>query len=234
MTEPMVRIKDLFKSYWLDEREIPVLRGVSLEIAKGERISIIGRSGSGKSTFLHVLGTLDDPTSGRVDFEGRNVFDQSSADLAAFRNRTIGFVFQFHHLLPEFSARENVMLPALIQRMPTQEAARRADEMLAVVELSHRLHHRPGELSGGEQQRVAIARALVMKPQLLLADEPTGNLDEISARGIHQLLDNLNAQTGLTIVLVTHSSALARHMPRQLVMEEGRLAPVPQVDLTKV
>ncbi len=223
MSEPLVQVRDLEKSYWLDGREIPVLRGVSVDIHAGERISIIGRSGSGKSTFLHVLGTLDVPSKGKVVFGGQDVFARTSAELAAFRNRTVGFVFQFHHLLPEFSARENVMLPALIQRIPTAEAGRRADEILATVGLSHRVHHRPGELSGGEQQRVAIARALVLSPQMLLADEPTGNLDEVSARGIHQLLDKLNAERGLTILLVTHSSALAKEMPRRLEMKEGRL-----------
>jgi lipoprotein-releasing system ATP-binding protein len=159
-------------------------------------------------------------------FQGQDVFRRSSAELAAFRNRTVGFVFQFHHLLPEFSARENVMMPAMIQRMPTAQAIQQAEEMLEIVGLSHRIHHRPGELSGGEQQRVAIARALVLRPKLLLADEPTGNLDETSARGIHELIDRLNRETGLTVVLVTHSSALARELPRQLEMIEGRLAPV--------
>jgi lipoprotein-releasing system ATP-binding protein len=223
---PLVEITGLTKSYWLEDREISVLRGVNLEISSGERISIIGRSGSGKSTFLHVLGTLDYPNAGTVRFSGKDIFHSSPAELAAFRNRTIGFVFQFHHLLPEFTAIENVMLPALIQRLSSQEAERRAREILGIVGLSHRVDHRPGELSGGEQQRVAIARALVLAPQLLLADEPTGNLDEQSARGIHQLLDELNAKTGLTIVLVTHSSSLAQHMPRQLVMNEGVLQPV--------
>jgi lipoprotein-releasing system ATP-binding protein len=226
MTELLVSIRDLEKSYWLDGREIPVLRGVSVDIDAGERISIIGRSGSGKSTFLHVLGTLDTPSRGQVMFQGQDVFRRSSAELASVRNRTVGFVFQFHHLLPEFSARENVMMPAMIQRLPTAQAIKQAEEMLEIVGLSHRIHHRPGELSGGEQQRVAIARALVLRPKLLLADEPTGNLDETSARGIHELIDRLNRETGLTVVLVTHSSALARGLPRQLEMIEGRLAPV--------
>jgi lipoprotein-releasing system ATP-binding protein len=202
------------------------LKGVDLTIAKGERISIIGRSGSGKSTFLHVLGTLDYPSFGRVSYSGRDIFSLAPAELAAFRNRTIGFVFQFHHLLPDFSALENVMMPGLIQRRSTAEAESAARKMLDIVGLGHRVEHRPGELSGGEQQRVAIARALVLEPTLLLADEPTGNLDEVTALGIHQLLDELNEKTGLTIVLVTHSSALAQRMPRRLLMEEGRLSPV--------
>jgi lipoprotein-releasing system ATP-binding protein len=232
----MITIRNLRKSYWLDGKEIPVLRGIDLDIARGERISIIGRSGSGKSTFLHVLGTLDLPSEGSVHFDasalGRrgvgniDVFAQRGHALAAFRNKTIGFVFQFHHLLPEFTALENVMMPAMIQRMPVEMSTRRATAMLETVGLGHRLHHRPGELSGGEQQRVAIARALVLEPALLLADEPTGNLDEQSARSIHELLDRLNAETGLTIVLVTHSSQLAEQLPRRLVMHEGRLGPV--------
>ena len=226
MSEPLFSIRDLHKSYWLEEREIPVLKGVNVDITAGERISIIGPSGSGKSTFLHVLGTLDEPTEGSVTYDGADVFAWSPAQLAGFRNRTIGFCFQFHHLLPEFTALENVRMPALIQRMPASEADDRAKSILDVVGLSHRIDHRPGELSGGEQQRVAIARALVLSPRILLADEPTGNLDETSARGIHDLLDGMNAQTGLTIVLVTHSSALAKHMPRQLQMSEGQLVAV--------
>jgi lipoprotein-releasing system ATP-binding protein len=222
----IVSIQGLKKSYWLEGKEVLVLKGVDLTIAKGERISIIGRSGSGKSTFLHVLGTLDYPSFGRVSYSGRDIFSLAPADLAAFRNRTIGFVFQFHHLLPDFSALENVMMPGLIQRRPTSEAEASARKMLDIVGLGHRVSHRPGELSGGEQQRVAIARALVLEPTLLLADEPTGNLDEVTALGIHQLLDELNEKTGLTIVLVTHSSALAQRMPRRLLMEEGRLSPV--------
>ena len=223
MSKSLFEIKGLHKSYWLGEREIPVLKGLDLSIEAGERMSIIGPSGSGKSTFLHVLGTLDVPTSGQVLFEGQDVFAWSKADLAAFRNRTIGFCFQFHHLLPEFTALENVRMPAAIQRMPAAEADRRAREVLEVVGLGHRVDHRPGELSGGEQQRVAIARALVLEPQILLADEPTGNLDEQSARGIHELLDDKNAKTGLTLDLVTHSSTLAQHLPRRLKMNDGRL-----------
>ncbi|MEQ9504095.1 MAG: ABC transporter ATP-binding protein [Deltaproteobacteria bacterium] len=223
MTEPLVAVRGLVKHYHLEGRTIEVLRGVDLDIHAGERISIIGRSGSGKSTFLHLVGTLDEPTQGTITFEGKNPFSEGPAKVADFRNRTIGFVFQFHHLLPEFSALENVMMPGLIQRMPQGEADRRAREILDVVGLGHRVDHRPGELSGGEQQRVAIARALVLGPKLLLADEPTGNLDETSANGIHDLLDELNAKTGLTIVLVTHSSHLSERMPRRLVMVEGHL-----------
>lgn len=223
MSNALIQIRDLKKSYWLDGREIEVLRGLDLDIQEGERISITGASGSGKSTFLHVLGTLDTPSAGQVLFKGENVFEYNSSGLAAFRNKTIGFCFQFHHLMPEFSALENVMMPALIQRKNTSEAEANARRMLEKVGLSHRIDHRPGELSGGEQQRVAIARAVVLQPKLLLADEPTGNLDENSAGGIHRLLDEMSEESGLTIVLVTHSSKLAEHMPRRLVMEQGRL-----------
>jgi lipoprotein-releasing system ATP-binding protein len=227
MTEPnggaLVTIRGLRKDYWLEGRWIQVLQGIDLDIAHGERISIIGPSGSGKSTFLHVLGTLDAPTAGTVTFRGENVFAKESAALAAFRNRAIGFVFQFHHLLPEFTALENVAMPAHIQRMPPELARRKASDILETVGLAHRIHHRPGELSGGEQQRVAIARALVLEPQLLLADEPTGNLDEASAGGIHELIEEMNEKLGLTVVLVTHSSTLAHRMPRRLEMRNGVL-----------
>lgn len=220
---PLVEIRGLRKDYWLEGQLIRVLRGIDLDIQAGERISITGASGSGKSTFLHVLGTLDGPEEGSVRFRGEDVFRKTPAQLAAFRNRSIGFVFQFHHLLPEFSALENVAMPAMIQRLNTGEAEERAMAMLERVGLGHRVSHRPGELSGGEQQRVAVARALVMAPRLLLADEPTGNLDEMTAEGIHDLLDQLNEETGLTVVVVTHSSKLAERFPRRLRMQEGRL-----------
>mgnify|MGYP006279883693 CR=1 FL=1 len=222
-TAPLVSIEGLRKTYWMDEQPIEVLRGVDLTIEAGEQLSIIGPSGSGKSTFLHVLGTLDAPTAGTVRYRGRDVFAQSPGEVAAFRNQSIGFVFQFHHLLPEFSALENVAMPALIQRRSGPEAHRRARAVLERVGLERRMHHRPGELSGGEQQRVAIARALVLAPELLLADEPTGNLDEATAAGIHALLEEMNRETGLTVVLVTHNSSLAQRMERRLEMREGRL-----------
>ncbi|MEM1024674.1 MAG: ABC transporter ATP-binding protein [Myxococcota bacterium] len=222
-TEPLVQVRDLAKHFVLEGQRIDVLRGVDVDIVAGERVSIIGPSGSGKSTFLHVVGTLDRPSSGSVQIQGRELSKMSSRALASFRNETIGFVFQFHHLLPEFSALENVGMPAKIRRVSPAEVDSRALAMLDRVGLRHRLHHRPGELSGGEQQRVSIARALVMEPALLLADEPTGNLDERSAEGIHELLDQMNKELGLTVVLVTHRSELAQRMPRQLRMEAGRL-----------
>ena len=225
--EPLVEISGLKKVYWMDNQPIEVLKGVDLEIRAGERISIIGPSGSGKSTFLHVLGALDTPTEGTVRFRGQSVFAQPPGAIAAFRNRSIGFVFQFHHLLPEFSALENVAMPMLIQRRSTAEAKQKASTVLESVGLGHRLSHRPGELSGGEQQRVAIARALVLEPELLLADEPTGNLDEATAAGIHEFLEQIHQRTGLTVVLVTHNSHLARQMPRRLEMREGQLKEMP-------
>ncbi len=222
-TEALVRVRGLTKHFVLEGHRIDVLRGVDVDIEEGERVSIIGPSGSGKSTFLHVVGTLDRPSSGSVRIGGRELSEMGSRALASFRNETIGFVFQFHHLLPEFSAIENVAMPSRIRRISTADADRRARAMLDRVGLGHRLHHRPGELSGGEQQRVSIARALVMEPRLLLADEPTGNLDERSAEGIHGLLDDMNAELGLTVVLVTHRSELAHRMPRQLRMHAGGL-----------
>ena len=221
--EILCNVEGLRKNYWLEGQPLEVLRGVDLTIHRKDRISIIGASGSGKSTFLHILGTLDKPSAGEVRFDEKNVFDKSPGELSAFRNQRIGFVFQFHHLLPEFTALENVAMPAMIQRYRRHEASERAKNVLELVGLGHRLHHHPSELSGGEQQRVAIARALVLEPELLLADEPTGNLDEVTAEGIHELLEAMHESTGLSIVLVTHNSSLARKMPRQLRMNAGQL-----------
>jgi lipoprotein-releasing system ATP-binding protein len=202
---------------------IEVLREVNFELLEGDMCTIIGPSGAGKSTLLHCLGTLDLPTSGEILFGDVDVVGLSSSELARFRNETIGFVFQFHHLLAEFSAVENVMMPALIARLPAREARRSAEEILDSVGMSHRLHHRPGELSGGEQQRVAIARALVMRPPLLLADEPTGNLDTRTSDEVHQLLFRLNEEHRITMLVVTHNMDLARQMPRVIKMADGRL-----------
>jgi lipoprotein-releasing system ATP-binding protein len=175
----------------------------------------------GKSTFLHVVGTLDPPTAGNVLYNGQDAFEMGEEPLARFRNRNVGFVFQFHYLLPEFTALENTAMPGLISRLPRAEAERVAREVLELVGLGHRLDHRPGELSGGEQQRVALARALVLKPRLLLADEPTGNLDEATGEGIHQLLLDLNRRLGIAAIVVTHNPRLAERMPRRLRLHEG-------------
>ncbi|HYD42948.1 MAG TPA: ABC transporter ATP-binding protein [Anaeromyxobacter sp.] len=223
MPAPLVRIEGLEKDYLTGERRLQVLRGLDVEIAAGELVALTGPSGAGKSTFLHLLGTLDVPTRGRILFDGRDVFDQDEDERARFRSESIGFVFQSHHLLPEFTALENAMMPALIRRTPREQARRRAAEVLALVGLAERAGHRPGELSGGEQQRVAIARALCLAPRLLLADEPTGNLDPQTAEGIHQLLVDLNARTGITAVVVTHNERLAGELPRRLRLLQGRL-----------
>ncbi|MBS2022888.1 MAG: ABC transporter ATP-binding protein [Deltaproteobacteria bacterium] len=217
----LLEARDVHKSYWLGDKEIHVLRGATFGVRKGEMASLVGPSGVGKSTFLHVIGTLDPPTQGQVLFEGQDTGAMPEETLSRFRNRQIGFVFQFHHLLPEFTALENAAMPALIQRLPVAEAHKRAKEVLELVGLGHRMDHRPGELSGGEQQRVALARALILKPKLLLADEPTGNLDEATSEGIHQLLVQLNQQLGIAALVVTHNPRLAERMPRRLRLADG-------------
>jgi len=219
----MVQVFDLHKSYWLAGRPIEVLRGVAFSVAEREMVAILGPSGAGKSTLLHLLGTLDAPSSGRIEIAGQDVGRFTPDQLASFRNSTIGFVFQFHHLLPEFTALENTMMPALVQRQPRSRVRSMAAEILERVGLAHRFHHRPVELSGGEQQRVALARALLLRPPLLLADEPTGNLDEETAEGIHQLLFELNRQLGMTTVVVTHNRSLAARMNRMFVLQDGRV-----------
>ncbi|HEX9401212.1 MAG TPA: ABC transporter ATP-binding protein [Anaeromyxobacter sp.] len=224
MSVPFVQIEGLAKTYLMADRRLEVLRGLDLEIGEGELVALTGPSGAGKSTFLHLLGTLDVPTRGRVRFDGEDVFERTEEELAAFRNGTVGFVFQSHHLLPEFTALENAMMPGLIRRIPRAEARRRAAEMLERVGLGDRIEHRPGELSGGEQQRVALARALSLSPRLLLADEPTGNLDPQTADGIHALLVDLNRSLGITAVVVTHNERLAQALPRRLRLLAGRLA----------
>lgn len=223
-TVPFVRVEGLTKVYLHGGHRLEVLRGLDVEIAAGELVALTGPSGAGKSTFLHVLGTLDAPTHGRVRFDGEDVFARGEDALADFRNATVGFVFQSHHLLPEFTALDNAMMPALVRRLPRAEARRHAEEMLALVGLADRMDHKPGELSGGEQQRVALARALCLKPRLLLADEPTGNLDPRTAEGIHALLVDLNQRLGITEIVVTHNERLAESLPRRLRLEAGRLA----------
>ena len=214
-------VRGVKKTFLHGGRQLPVLRGIDLELRPGERVSVVGASGVGKSTLLHILGTLDAPTAGQILFDGVNVTAMSPGKLAAFRNREIGFVFQFHHLLPEFSALENVMMPGLIHRFPRRECAERAEQILVRVGLGERLTHRPGELSGGEQQRVALARALSLAPRLLLGDEPTGNLDTKTGRAMHELFFELNAELGMTLLLVTHNDELAAQTTRKLRMIDG-------------
>lgn len=219
---PLLEARGVTKDYWLEGKgNIHVLRGVDFTLHAGEVVALVGKSGAGKSTLLHVLGTLDDPTSGTVLFEGQDLFSRSEIHLADFRNTTLGFVFQSHYLLPEFSALENVMMPLMVRRAPRPEAVAAATEMLDRVGLSHRLDHRPGELSGGEQQRVALARALSTRPRILLADEPTGNLDAKTGQAIHDLLVELNREMGITALVVTHNEALARELPRVVHMADG-------------
>lgn len=215
--------RDLTKSFRNGGVRIDVLQGVNADLDIGETIAIVGPSGIGKSTLLHILGTLDRPDAGTLMFKGEDVFRYDDAQLAAFRNKAIGFVFQFHHLLPEFSALENAMMPALIKGMNKPQANKAAEEILVRVGLQDRLHHRVGKLSGGEQQRVALARALVLKPAILLADEPTGNLDQKNSDQVHQLLLELNQEFLMTLVVVTHNMELASYMSRCVTIIEGRL-----------
>ena len=219
----LVSVRGLNKSYIVGSQRIHVLRDLDLEVAEGEMLAIVGASGVGKSTLLHLLGGLDRSDSGAVRIEAADLTAMPAPALVAFRNRHVGFVFQFHHLMPEFDAAENVEMPMRIARVPRGEARRRAVELLARVGLGERLVHRPAMLSGGEQQRVAVARALVMKPALLLADEPTGDLDENTADALHQLLREMHAEYGLTSIIATHNLRLAGACDRVLRLEQGQL-----------
>ena len=223
----MIKIVDLRKSFRMNGYTLNVLKGITLDIARGEMIAIVGASGAGKSTLLHMLGTLDRPSSGSVLFDGQDVFELSEEAQARFRNRRIGFVFQFHHLLPEFTALENTFLPALIQDRPPDEAQKEAVQLLTEVGLGERLHHKPGELSGGEQQRVAVARALMQRPDLVLADEPTGNLDTHTGEALFGLLRRLNKARGTTFVIVTHNDKLSAQADRIIRMEDGQIVARP-------
>jgi lipoprotein-releasing system ATP-binding protein len=218
----LIQVRQLFKSYGNGTKHVEVLKGVDLTFSQGERASVVGASGVGKTTLLHVLGTLDRPTSGKVLYQGKDIYALNEKDLAQFRNREIGFVFQFHHLLPEFNALENTMMPCLIRGIPKGEAASRAEAILALVGLKERLVHKPGELSGGEQQRVAVARALVLEPKVLLADEPTGNLDTRTGEAVFDLLLELNRIKGVTLVVVTHNLKLAEKLSRQIQLIDGK------------
>jgi lipoprotein-releasing system ATP-binding protein len=219
----MIRVENLRKSFRKRGGSLEVLKGIDLSVARGESLGVVGVSGAGKTTFLQIIGTLDRATSGTVFYDGRELTVMTEDQLAAFRNRTIGFVFQFHHLLSEFTARENVMLPCLIAGMDRSDAGMRADALLSELGLLERITHRIGELSGGEQQRVAICRALAMDPAVLLADEPTGNLDRETAGGVMELLLDLNRTRGLTLVMVTHNEEMAGRLHRVIRIDDGRV-----------
>jgi lipoprotein-releasing system ATP-binding protein len=221
----LLRAEGLCKSFQTGEGRIDVLQDLDFRLDPGDRVAILGQSGVGKSTFLHILGTLDHPTSGRVEFGGADVFARAPDDLARFRNESLGFVFQFHHLLPEFSALENVMMPGLLRGLEPEEMRERATDILDEVELDQRRNHPVGKLSGGERQRVAVARALVLAPPLLLADEPTGNLDPQTGERVESLLLQLNERRDTALVVVTHNEKLAERLGRALVLVDGQLQP---------
>lgn len=223
MNEILLECRGLKKTYRKDGSQVEVLRGVDLTIREGETVAILGSSGAGKSTLLHVLGTLEPPTEGEILYLGKNVAAFSSEKTSSFRNREIGFIFQFHYLLQEFTALENVLMPALIAGEDRKKYEERAKGLLEEVGLGHRLTHRPAELSGGEQQRVALARALVMHPRLLLADEPTGNLDSVNAQKVRDLFLSLSESRGVTIALVTHDEEITKDFSRHLVMKDGMI-----------
>ena len=223
MSKEIIKAKGLTKVFETDGSRVTALKGINLVINKGEAVGIVGVSGSGKSTLLHILGTLERPSDGEVLYQGENVFMRDDDELALFRNREIGFVFQFHYLLPEFSALENVMMPLLIQEIQPNEAREIAGIILKRVGLGERLRHRPGELSGGEQQRVAIARAVVLKPKVILADEPTGNLDLETGNSVLDLFLELNVEVGITLALVTHNPAVAMRLSRRIRLSDGKI-----------
>ena len=221
----LLSVSNLYKSFVEGGEEIQVLRGVNLQLAAGERLAIIGESGVGKSTLLHILGTLDRPTAGEILYQGKEIPLGDETALAHFRNREIGFVFQFHYLLPDFTALENVMFPALIQGMETLAAKEKAEQLFEQVGLKDRMSHRPGKLSGGEQQRVAVARSVIMEPKLILADEPTGSLDLRIGEEVQTLLFRLNEDKGIALVVATHNHQFARKIGRRIELKTGRLVP---------
>jgi ABC-type lipoprotein export system ATPase subunit len=224
MNEPLLRVRALKKIYTMGKRTLEVLRDVNLEIARGEFLALRGASGAGKSTLLHLIGGLDSPNAGEIFFNGQNLSKFSESELTQFRNRRIGFVFQAYHLLPELDALENVCLPARVARISADNSEKRGRELLERVGLKNRLDHKPSELSGGEQQRVAIARALVNEPELLLADEPTGNLDSKTGGEIVELLKNLRAEKNTTLIIATHDPKIAAHAQRVVELADGRIA----------
>lgn len=222
-TRSLILVKNLHKSFGHGSKRVDVLKGITLAFYPGEAAAIYGSSGVGKSTFMHILGTLDRPTAGSIIYRGQDIFSMEESALAAFRNREVGFIFQLYHLLPEFNALENTMMPALIKGMHRKEAASKAEEILVEVGLRDRIAHKPGELSGGEQQRVAVARSLILQPTLLLADEPTGNLDAKTGHAIHELLMRLNTEKEITLIVVTHNHEIASLMPRKIHMVDGKV-----------
>jgi lipoprotein-releasing system ATP-binding protein len=223
MTQPILEARNVHKSFKQGPVELEVLRGVAMSVATGERIAIVGSSGSGKTTLLQILGGLDRPTTGHVFVDGKDIHEQSEQERGALRNRALGFVYQFHHLLPEFSALENVAMPLLIRRMKVSAARAKAQHLLGRVGLGQRLNHRPDQLSGGERQRAAVARALVTEPKIVLADEPTGNLDGSNAESVFALMLELNRELGTSLIVVTHDMRLATRMERIYAIEKGVL-----------
>lgn len=222
----LLSLRDLHKSFFEGGEKIQVLRGLNLELREGERLAIVGESGVGKSTLLHLMGTLDRPSAGQIIYRGKEVPMDDEAALSQFRNREIGFVFQFHYLLPDFSALENVMLPGLIQGMDFRAARTEAERLLEMVGLKERMSHRPGKLSGGEQQRVAVARSVILQPKLVLADEPTGSLDLRIGEEVHEILFRLNEENGVALVVATHNREFAEKIGRRMELREGRLFPL--------
>jgi lipoprotein-releasing system ATP-binding protein len=222
-THPLILVENLSKSFGHAPKRVDVLKDITFTFSTGEAAAIHGSSGVGKTTLMHILGALDRPTAGRVIYRGQDLFSMEDNALAAFRNREIGFVFQFYYLLPEFNALENTMMPALIRGMQRGQAAMKAEEILVEVGLKDRISHKPGELSGGEQQRVALARSLILQPTVLLADEPTGNLDTTTGLAIHDLLMRLNTEKGVTLILVTHNHEIASRMRRRIHMVDGKV-----------